>query len=398
VTSTSPRGRLLIAVLALALGAADPAGAAHPKVVSLPWPPTVLPKTPPLRPATTGVSMLSPLFIRRVDNRERVVVGVDAEGKPQSIRVLHTIVLRRLGDYVFSVPAPVRSVVPGPGTGAPPGQRRNQILWQGFSPGRRTLAAWADLRVPESVGALPLRVRVETEVDGRPLAAGAKRSGDLTVTLTLTNATPVTARSYTAEPDAVSLRHVLDRIRAAIDQDLFAEGLNIGIRSRRTRVDERVAAPLRVVGTLRFAPGTAQLVGAPNGIVPVSGELDGLKRSQLRIVLHGRATNASPPKLRLRVSTGDIVEPTAPSAARALLAHTIKLELAYARKRQFDQFLASPEPTGPSETTYVYRTAPKVTADAPPAPGNDDNTVAWILTGVAFALALPAATVIWARS
>ena len=391
----------LLAAIALALCAAAPAGAAEPKVVSLPWPPTILPKTPPLAPPTEGASTISPLFVRKVGNRERVVVGVDAAGKTQSVRVLQTITLKQLGDYTFSVAAPVQSVLPGPGTGAPPGQRRNQILWQGFSPGRRTLAAWADLRLPDSVSVLPLQVRVETEVDGRPLAAGETRSGDLTVTLKLTNATPVTARSYTTDPDPVSLRQVLERIRVAIGTGLSAEGLNIGIRSRRSRVDERVAAPLEVAGTLRFAPGTAELEGAPNGIVPVSGVLDGHERTELRLVLHGRATNATTPKLRLRVRMGDIVEQPAPTAPRDLLAHTIKLELAYARKRQFDQFLASPDPGGPSSTTYVYRTAsapqaPEVTAgDGSSGIG---RTVGLVVLGLCLVAAVPTAAVIWAHS
>ena len=395
------RAQLLVAALALALCTASPAGAAEPRVVSLPWPPPVLPKTPPLAPPTEGASTISPHFVRKVDNRERVVVGLDAEGRPQSIRALQTIVLERLGDYTFSVAAPVQSVLPGPGTGAPPGQRRNQILWQGFSPGRRTLAAWADLRVPDSVGALPLQARVETEVDGRPLEAGEKRSGDLKVTLTLTNTTPVTARSYTTDPDPVSLRLVLARIRAAIDANLSAEGLNIGIRSTRSRVDERVAAPLELAGTLRFAPGTAELDGAPTGVVPVSAELDGHERSELRLVFQGRATNATTPKLRLRVRTGEIAEPPAPAAPRDLLAHTIKLELAYARKRQYDQFLASPDPGGPSSTTYVYRTAlapPALEATGGDGSGGVGRTVGLVVLGLCLVAAVPAAAVVWAHS
>ena len=53
------------------------------------------------------------------------------------------------------------SVTPGPGTESQPGRRENQILWEGFSPGRRVLAAWADLRLEESVAGLPVEVSVE---------------------------------------------------------------------------------------------------------------------------------------------------------------------------------------------------------------------------------------------
>ena len=92
------------------------------------------------------------------------MVDLRPSGKPDRVRVLQTIVVKRLGDYVFTIPAPVESVRPGPGTESQPGKRENQILWEGFSPGRRVLSAWADLRVAESVAGLPLEVHAEPHV------------------------------------------------------------------------------------------------------------------------------------------------------------------------------------------------------------------------------------------
>ena len=394
--------RLLItigATFVVALGAK--ASLAQPLVVSLPWPPTVLPHTPPLAPSTAGVLPLSPRFLGQLGNREQVVVGLEDDGTPHAVRVLQTIVVKRLGDYVFAVPAPVRSVLPGPGTESPPGRRQNQILWQGFSPGHRVLAAWADLRPAESVGSLPLRVRVTTEVAGSRLGPGEKRSGELRVTLTAENATAARAQSFTAEPDPVDLAVVLGRIRSAIQRDVYAEGLNIRLRGPTTPVEVRVAAPLRVDGTLRFAPGTAHLRGASGGVVRVAGLLDGLRRTRLRLVLRGQALKASPPKVELRVRTADIPDPVTPSQdLRTRLAGTIALELAYARKRQYDMFLASPEQTGPSSTTYVYRTAPAVKAARVAGTSEDggDHTLGWIVLGLGLAAAVPAGAVIWAHS
>jgi hypothetical protein len=77
--------------------------------VSLPWPPQVLPQTPPLAPKVAGPLPISPRFFRRVSNRERVVVGLDEDGTPNAIRVQQTLVMKRLGDYVFAIAAPVRS-------------------------------------------------------------------------------------------------------------------------------------------------------------------------------------------------------------------------------------------------------------------------------------------------
>jgi hypothetical protein len=162
-----------------------------------------------------------------------------------------------------------------------------------------------------------------------------------------------------------------------------------------------VAAPLRLDGTLTFAPGTARLRGAPGGVIRIAGRLDGLRQTRLRLTLRGRATNASAPELLLRVRTADIPDPvTSSQDLRTRLAGTIALELAYARRRQYDMFLASPDQTGPSSTTYEYSTAPRARRAPPPAgtSGESDHTLGWILLGLGLAAALPVGAVIWAHS
>ena len=167
-----------------------------------------------------------------------------------------------------------------------------------------------------------------------------------------------------------------------------------------TPVAVRVAAPLRLEGTLTFAPGTAQLRGARDGVVRISGLLDGQRNSRLRLVLRGRASNASAPKLELRVRTARISDTvTSSQSPRTRLAGTIALELAYARKRQYDMFLASPDPSGPGSAIYVYRTAapPRATATSGTGDGTD-HTIGWIALAVVIAAAVPSAAVIWAHS
>jgi hypothetical protein len=358
--------RRVVVAGAVAAGLWAPAAGASPAPVSLPWPPEVLPRTPPLAPETSGVLPLPIRFLRALDNRERVAVGMDENGKPHSVRVLQTIVLKRLGDYVLTVPAPVLSVTPGPGTESQPGRRENQILWEGFSPGRRVLAAWADLRLAESVAGLPVEVKVEP---------GA---------VTVRNATGVTVPSFSAEPDPVSLAQVSARVRSSIKADVFPEGLNVGLRGSKTPEQLRVAAPLRVRGTVR--------VGGER--IPFSGRLDGVRRSEFRVPIPKGV-----PKIEVQVRPDDIELPRPASDPRALLAQTIALELTYARKRQFDQFLASPDATGPSSATYVYRTtAARPTAEPAAPSGGGDNTVGWIVLGLGLAAALPVAAVVWAHS
>jgi len=340
--------------------------------VSLPWPPEVLPQTPPLAPNVGGPLPLQPRFFRRASNRERVVVGLDEDGTPNAIRVQQTTVLNRLGDYVFAIPAPVRTVLPGPGTESPPGQRTNQILWQGFSPGRRQLSVVADLRVDESAPMLPVKVHFEP--------AGASTA------LVIENVTGVTAKSYTADVEPVGLGQVLGRIRTAVRRNVTAEGLNVEIRGARRPVEVRVAAPLLVSGVV--LPGDVSR--------RFKGVLDGVRRNELRVLVPGR----QPPKISMRVRTVDVPDRVRPTQSiPAQLANTIDLELRYARKRQYDQFISGADPTGRSSTIYIYRTAPRVIAAAPlESGGSSGNTMGWIALAVLLAAALPVAAVLWARS
>ncbi len=310
---------------------------------------------------------LQPRFVRRVSNKERVLVGLDPDGTPNSVTVVQRSRLNRLGDYVFAIPAPVVSVLPGPGTESQPGQRTNQILWQGFSPGQRMLAARAELRLEESAPYLPVKVRVEP--------------GDGRTTVIIENQTAVAASSYTGDVEPTSLTQVLGRIRTAIDRNLFAEGLNVELRGRKTPVQVEVAAPLRVTGTV--------------GSKRFSAVLDGLERRAVSITVPG-----AEPKVAFTVRTAPVPDDvTGKQDPRTRLAGTIRLELTYARTRQFDQFLSSPDQTGHSSTTYVYKTAARPVAAAPiEESGSDGHAMGWIALGLLLAAGLPLAAVFWARS
>jgi hypothetical protein len=351
----------------VAFAAAVAPSAARATTVSLPWPPDVLPRTPPLSPASSGVLPLQPRFVRRVSNKERVLVGLDADGTPNSVTVVQTSRLNRLGDYVFAIPAPVVSVLPGPGTESPPGQRTNQILWQGFSPGRRLLSARAELRLEDSAPYLPVKVRLE-------------RTGGRT-TVIIENQTAVEVSSYEGDVEPTSLAQVLARIRTAIDRNLFAEGLNVELRGPKQAVQVQVAAPLRVAGTVdgkRF-----------------SALLDGLKKPAIRVTVA-----EDEPKVAFTVRTVPVPDHvTAGQAPAERLAGTIRLELTYARTRQFDQFLSSPDPTGHSSTTYLYKTAAAPVAATPvERSGSEGHAMGWIALGLLLAAGLPLAAVLWARS
>ena len=204
--------------------------------------------------------------------------------------------------------------------------------------------------------------------------------------LVIENVTGVGARSYTADVEPVGLGQVLGRIRNAIRRNVTAEGLNVEIRGAWRPVDVRVAAPLLVSGTVL----TGEVSRSFKGV------LDGVRRNELRVLVPG----SRPPKISMRVRTlgvPDRVRPT--QSVPAQLANTIDLELRYARKRQYDQFISGADPTGRSSTIYVYRTAPRVTAAAPlESGGSSGNTIGWIALAVLLATGLPVAAVVWARS
>jgi hypothetical protein len=360
---------VVVGVWAAALAAP---GAGDARTVSLPWPPQVLPQAPPLAPKVAGPLAISPRFFRRVPNEERVVVGLDADGTPNSVRVQQTLTLKRLGDYVFAIAAPVRAVRPGPDTGSPPGRRTNQILWQGFSPGIRRLSAVADLRVPESAPLLPVKVRVERR--------GARSL------IVIENVTGVTAKSYTADVEPIGLGQVVGRIRTAVRRGFTAEGLNVEVHGKQQPVDVRIAAPLLVSGTIQGGAGSGRFRAV----------LDGIDRTELRVFVPGPGV----PKISMRVRTVDVPDRVRTTqSVREQLANTIDLELAYARKRQYDQFLAAADPTGRSSTTYVYRTSTRPVSAAPiETSGSSGHTMGWVALGLLLAAGLPLAAVVWARS
>jgi hypothetical protein len=399
-----------------AAAAVSPTGWAQGRFVDLPRTESALPLTPPVPPTpdSSGLPLTPSLFVGGLTTRELVVVGVDPAGVPHSVRVLQRIFVGPSGDYVFSLPAPVVSVRPGPGTESMPGQRENEVLWQGFSPGRRVLAAWVQLRPGESTPVLPVRVRVETSVDGRPLEAGERRSGDLEVSVTVENATGASARAFTADAEPLSVAQALDELRGAVRRDVSGEGVFVRVRGPVRPVRARIAVPLRVEGTLSFPPGAASLEGAPGGVARISGRLDA-RNTTLRLELRGRANAAPPPKLALRITPQSLAPRFTPPGGgtwveafrrgalgrngRALLERAIALELTYARQRQYDMYLASPDPTGPSSISYVYRTASTSRARPLPQPSSDDDDVLWlVLAGIALLLAVPTAAVVWARS
>jgi hypothetical protein len=293
--------------------------------------------------------------------------------------VTQRLLISRPGDFSFTVPGPVTTVVAAPGSQAQPGLRDLGIVWQGFSSGRRVLASTAGLRPEAAARALPLRVTVE-------------RDGDRTrVRLTNVATRKILLATGSASPAAV--RDFVGRFRAAqrrAGDTIAASGLFAVSGRPAGQIPSRVVAPLRVRGTITV-PGRPP--------VEVS-EVLGNGRPLTRVI---SVPGGSRPAIALRVDLLDPLElmptPEQAAAARDPLSSLQHALGSIALSWQYRHFLAAPDQQGPSTATYVYRTlmgAP-VAAELPPSDDGSADTLVIVLVSVLGAAALAGAVALWAH-
>jgi len=165
---------------ATALAAAPLAVAAQ--YSPLPSPAAPLSNVPPLG---GGASSSTERVHHRVDAVTTVRVAINGHGAPFAVTATQSLDVRVTGDYFFTIGAPVATVEAAPGSDSAPGLRTASIVWAGFNPGRRTLAARATLDPARASAALPLRVEVSSGVT------------------TLVNETAVTVGTIAAEADHI---------------------------------------------------------------------------------------------------------------------------------------------------------------------------------------------------
>ena len=395
----------LLAAAACALAAAPAAHAAgQPVVLTLVDPNTNLTQQPPLA-AHFFVEQEARVFRQKVDSHQLVTVGVDETGRPVTLGVVQRLRITGQGDYLYTIPAPVLSVVRTPDSASFPGRRQGAILWAGFSPGKRLLGARATLAPRKIARYLPLHVQLQTLVDGRPLAAGERRSGDLSLALTLENATQTSAPAATGRGDARALRRALAGARRGVYPP---GGIPIQVGQPVHALTVPVEAPLQVRGRL-LVPGLLEGAGVEGGTlagnrITFSFRLgDGLPLTQT-IRLTGHVTGATAPQLRL-VATPVAPRRTLAASAKLgperLLLLAEKAFLRNARAHQYRTFLVNPGPNGAGSDTgrYVYVTAaPRRAAPARQnGSGGGLGALGLALSVVGGLAALGGAAVAWAH-
>ena len=380
------RSSALLAGLALVL--AGHAGAeASTQQVLLPGPSPFPTTSPPLVAQGSPGRNFLPFGIRAT-TAQLVTAGVDERGRVVSVIARQRIVLRGKGDYRLLVGAPLQEVRAGPGSDSEPGMRTGQILWAGFSPGRRVLAAETTLRPAAAAPFLPLRVALARAGNGW--------------SLTVTNVTPVAELGYAGTVRPREIARLLDQTRRQARAALrlspaYATFAGL-VRTRKQPV--RIEAPFRVEGELRVGGGS------PVSFARTLG--DGRPLS-LRVAARG----AGAPKLRLVARPTPVERLLRPpgtatwaAAARrrgipgaALLERLIDTRMRLVRADQFQAFLSNPDSNGRNRTVYVYETtaAPRATT-APPRGRSSGNALLVALVVVGAIAAAGVTAVAWAHS
>lgn len=378
--------RLLLGVATLAPVSPAVAGSG-PSVrdLALPSATAALSPAPPL-------PNVGPITERRfpigVASREQVATEVDAKGEPVSIRVVQRLDVHGKGDYFFSIPAPVIDVSSEAGSQSEPGQRENAILWQGFSPGRRRLASEAALRLRGSAEYLPLRLRLSLTESG--------------VLLSIENITATSAQTFQGRGQPNELARLLDRL---VRGESLAQSFATVTGPTQARV-AHVGVPLEVRGELRVGGRSrsfARLLDSPAAsrtTIRLAGSGLGGAKATFRLTATPLAARARPHppgggSWITAVRTGRVRTDGA-----GLLRELTDALLASGRFNQYQSFLANPDSTGPSSTSYVFRSAAEDAAPAvaPPGQGGSSNrTAIAVLVGLGVALAAAALVVLWAH-
>ena len=363
---------LVIAILALAL--VGVAAAQRTQQVVLPGPVPYPTDSPPL----VGGGVLPSAYLApglHVASIEEVGVKVDGSGRPTAVDVSQRLTVRGKGDYQLAVGGPIADVRRGGGSQSEPGFRKDQVLWAGFSPGRKQLAADISLRVPPAAPYLPLRIHL-------------RRDGDV-VSLKVVNATVTPVMSYEGVVRPAEIARLLDATR------------------RSSLAGERVKAAFATFsGTLRV-PKRPLRIEAP---FHVEGELDlpGRKPVPFKRMLGDgqplsfevRAKGSGEPQLDLRAWPAPVVNllrpPGAPTWAAAirrrpippaeLLSRLIGARYRLVRADQYQTFLSDPDADGRSRAAYDYELVSEparrnVVVPAKGGSGNDALLVALLIVG-----------------
>lgn len=323
-----------------------------------------------------------------VTNTEAVTVAVGPDGAPVRVTVEQRLRLTGTGDFQVRERGPARRVEPV-GAAQPPVLKLGTVVWQGFSPGGRSLAARLTLDPQLEAARLPLAVRLTARDRAgarATLGPGGRIPGGATVTVTLVNQSTTTVPVTAGAADAVPLARALDTLLAAarhpqpVQPPVAGAGLPEALPGRRDGTGTaQVTAPLVVRGTV--SGGT--VTGPGTTATPGGGTVRGT------LAATAQFTVAAPPEgapLRLDLAVqpwldARVLAPPPPNrswrdwaaagpdrAARAAATATLMTSTAAAaRSASYVPYLDADLP-GTTRTTFRYVVAPAAAVARPVAP------------------------------
>lgn len=221
-----------------------------------------------------------------VVNDEVVRVGVGGDGSVRSVVLDQRLRLTGTGDYAVRERGPARSAT-SLGEDPAPVTRRGAVVWQGFSPGARDLAARLVLDPLIEAVHLPLTVSASfTPAGGTagPLAPGGRAPGAGTATVIVTNATQQPAELPTARDVAApEVAGPLDRALAVARRPSASRLPSTDTSLPKTlevdgaaRVAATQATPYRLTGSLTVRGTTARVSGSATTPVPGGASFAGV--------------------------------------------------------------------------------------------------------------------------
>jgi hypothetical protein len=317
-------------------------------------------------------------------DREDLRIAVGPTGAPQAVVDTQRLVIHGAGNYVIRELGPARAAV-GIGDTVPPVLELGTVVWQGFSPDRRALAATLTLDAAIEAARVPLRVQLALhDRSGAParLRPGGESPVDGTVDVTLVNQTHTTRTVDGGVGDPNAVAAALDRLRVAADHPRVAvpptagaglPGTIPGALAGQQQID--VVAPLRITGTVTVPGGHPQITGP--GTTPVAGgvAVEGTLAGSVTFTVPVRAGQ----RLALELHVQPWLDPRTlqpPGAARSwrqwsagsptsidvaqATALLMSVAAASAHAAEYSPYLQAHAP-GPDLSTFTYVMAPEAT-------------------------------------
>ena len=360
-----------------------------------------------------------------VVNDEVVAVGVGGDGTVRRVLLAQHLRLTGTGDYAIRERGPAREATslsddPAPIT------RKGAVVWQGFSPGSRDLAARMVLDPRIEAVHLPLAVSVSfTGADGtrQALGPGGLLPAAGTVTVVLRNVTEQPATLPTGSDVAASrVAPLLDRA-LAVARHPSANRLpstDAGLPTKLTvsdaaQVAAAQAVPFRLMGSLRVAGATGQVtgpattrladgarfagvLGGVGGVqeVTFTAKVDGpgALRLDIRAFAALDARALAPPR---GLATWKAWARSSPPAAerKAALDLLVQVAATGARAASYSPYLGA-DLLGSGSTSFRYAFAPADQADVARL-NLEPRWGAISLASLAFLLVLTNAGLLWRR-